>query len=229
MSHDFAGTTHGLTLQFGYNPASQIVSTVRSNDLYSWTGHGSGTTSSTADGLNRLDLHAGIVPTYDARGNLLADGTYSYTYSSENLMKSASVSGALNYDPLLRLYENYGTYFIHDGGQLVGDYYNGNIVGRYIPGPGTDEPLVQVDKLGARTWFHADERGSVIAGSNAAGANARIVLYDEYGKRGAPAPTGSASPARSTSSTTSTTTRPATTMRGWDGSSRRIRSATATG
>jgi hypothetical protein len=144
-------------------------------------------------------------------------------------MKSASVSGALNYDPLLRLYENYGTYFIHEGGQLVGDYYNGNIVGRYIPGPGTDEPLVQVDKLGARTWFHADERGSVIAGSNAAGANARIVLYDEYGKRGAPAPTGSASPARSTSSTTSTTTRPATTMRGWDGSSRRIRSATATG
>ncbi|HEX8307389.1 MAG TPA: RHS repeat-associated core domain-containing protein, partial [Allosphingosinicella sp.] len=44
--------------------------------------------------------------------------------------------------------------------------------------------LVQVDKFGTRTWFHSDERGSVIAGSNATGANSRIVLFDEYGKRG---------------------------------------------
>jgi RHS repeat-associated protein len=184
MTHDFASTTHDLTLSFAYNPASQILSTLRSNDLYAWTGHGSGTTSSTANGLNQLATHAGGTPTYDARGNLTSDGTYSYTYSSENLMTSGANSGLLEYDPLMRFYKSGPTYFIHEGGQLVGDYYNGNIVGRYIPGPGTDEPLGFVDKFGARTWFHSDERGSVIAGSNATGANARIVLYDEYGKRG---------------------------------------------
>jgi RHS repeat-associated protein len=184
MTHDFASTTHDLTLGFAYNPASQILSTLRSNDLYSWNGHGSGTTSSTANGLNQLATHAGGTPTYDARGNLTADGTYGYTYSSENLLKSFSTSGTLNYDPLMRFYENYGSYFIHEGGQLVGNYYNGNIVERTVPGPGTDEPLVSVNKFGARTWYHADERGSVIAGSNSTGANAGIVLFDEYGKRG---------------------------------------------
>jgi YD repeat-containing protein len=50
MTHDFAAATHDLTLSFDYNPASQIVSTLRSNDLYAWTGHGSGTSSSTAKG-----------------------------------------------------------------------------------------------------------------------------------------------------------------------------------
>jgi RHS repeat-associated protein len=157
---------------------------VRSNDLYAWNGHGSGTTSSTANGLNQLATHAGVTPTYDARGNLTSDGTYGYTYSSENLLKSFSTSGTLNYDPLMRFYENYSSFFIHDGGQLIGNYYNGNIVERTVPGPGTDEPLVSVNKFGARTWYHADERGSVIAGSNSTGANAGIVLFDEYGKRG---------------------------------------------
>jgi YD repeat-containing protein len=124
MTHDFASTTHDLTLSFAYNPASQILSTVRSNDLYAWTGHGSGTTSSTANGLNQLAAHAGVTPTYDARGNLTADGTYGYTYSSENLLKSFGATGTLNYDPLMRFYENYSTYCFCNplgfGGELPG-------------------------------------------------------------------------------------------------------------
>jgi len=186
MSHDFTGTTHDLTLGFSYNPASQIVSATRSNDLYAWNGHGNGTTSSTADGKNRLSSHAGATPTYDARGNLTFDGTYSYTYSSENLLTSGANSGPLGYDPLMRFYQSGPTYFIHDGvtGELIGDYYNGSIVGRHVPGAAADEPVGYVDKFGTRVFYHADERGSVIAGSNGSGANARIVLYDEYGKRG---------------------------------------------
>ena len=56
-----AGTANDLTSTFAYNPAGQIVSTTRSNpgsgpgqaDLYAFTGHGSGTTSTTSNGLNR--------------------------------------------------------------------------------------------------------------------------------------------------------------------------------
>jgi len=186
MSHDFTGTTHDLTLGFGYNPASQIVQNTRSNDLYAWNGHGSGTTSSSADGKNRLSSHAGATTTYDARGNLTNDGSVAYTYSSENLLTSTGSSGTLEYDPLMRFYKSGSTYFIHDGvtDELIGDYYNGNIVGRYVPGAAADEPVGFIDKFGARVFYHADERGSVIAGSNDSGANARIVLYDEYGKRG---------------------------------------------
>jgi RHS repeat-associated protein len=86
----------------------------------------------------------------------------------------------------MRFYKNYTAYFIHDGpsGQLIGEYYNGNIVSRHVPGAAADEPVGFVGSSGARTFYHADERGSVIAGSNDSGANARIVPYDEYGKRG---------------------------------------------
>jgi RHS repeat-associated protein len=184
MSHDFSGTAQDLTLTLAYNPASQIVSTTRSNGLYAWNGHGNGTTGSAADGLNRLDSLGGATPGYDAKGNLTYDGSTSYTYSSENLLTSTGNSGPLEYDPLMRFYKNYVTYFVHWGDEYLGEYYNGSIVARYVPGAGMDEPVGEVGKLGTRAYYHADERGSVIAGSNDAGANARIVLYDEYGKRG---------------------------------------------
>jgi YD repeat-containing protein len=51
---DFAGSANDLTSSFLYNPASQIVSTTRSNDAYAWTGHANGTTSTTADGRNQI-------------------------------------------------------------------------------------------------------------------------------------------------------------------------------
>jgi YD repeat-containing protein len=54
LSHDPAGTTHDLTLGFAYNPAGQIVENTRTNDLYSWTGHGNGATTTTANGLNQI-------------------------------------------------------------------------------------------------------------------------------------------------------------------------------
>jgi hypothetical protein len=95
-------------------------------------------------------------------------------------MTSGANSGTLGYDPLMRFYQSGTTSFVHDAdGQLIGDYYNGNIVGRYVPGAVDDEPVAQVTKTGARSWYHSDERGSVIAGSNNSGVNERIVTYDE--------------------------------------------------
>jgi RHS repeat-associated protein len=186
LSHDFSGTTQDLTLTFAYNPASQIVSTTRSNDLYAWDKHGSGTTSSSANGRNQLSSHAGATPTYDARGNLTNDGSVAYTYSSENLLTSTGTSGTLEYDPLMRFYKNYTQYFIHEAGsgQLLGEYYLGNIAARYVPGAAEDEPVGEIWKTGTRHYYHADERGSVIALGNDAGANEYILRFDEYGKRG---------------------------------------------
>jgi hypothetical protein len=65
-----------------HNPVSQIVSRTGSNDSYAWTGHGSGSTLSVADGLNRLSSIGGSAAGYDARGNLTSDPTSgkSYTY-----------------------------------------------------------------------------------------------------------------------------------------------------
>jgi hypothetical protein len=49
---DLGGTGNDLNLSFSYNPASQITSNTRSNDVCAWTGHGSGTTNASVNGLN---------------------------------------------------------------------------------------------------------------------------------------------------------------------------------
>ena len=42
---------------------------------------------------------------YDGRGNLISSGTSSYSYTSENYLKTGPDGLTLDYDPLGRLYE----------------------------------------------------------------------------------------------------------------------------
>ncbi|HLL30427.1 MAG TPA: RHS repeat-associated core domain-containing protein [Allosphingosinicella sp.] len=193
---DFAGTARDLTLGFAHNPASQIAATTRSNDLYAWTGHGSGTTSTNADGLNRI---AGWVNTlgYDSKGNITSDGTYTYAYSSENLLTSLTnpagtvqTSSTYAYDPLMRLAVIDSTNsaldvrFGYDGQEMVYEGLSDNRTRRYVHGPGTDEPLVGylVTPTGtSRLWYHGDERGSIVSLSNDSGTPGGIGKFDEYG------------------------------------------------
>jgi RHS repeat-associated protein len=188
-----AGTTHDLTLGFSYNPASQITSNTRSNDTYAWTGHGSGTASSPANGLNQLTSYGGAGISHDARGNVTYDPTngQGYGYSSENLLtivNGGSWTGTLVYDPAMRLYEagvNSKTRFVHDGHTRIAEYSSsGAQTARYIHGPGIDEPLVAYSGSGlaTRSFLHADERGSIVARSDDAGNVVSVGRYDEYGK-----------------------------------------------
>ncbi|WP_294092784.1 hypothetical protein [Sphingomonas sp.] len=39
LSQDMSGSTYDFTHSFTYNPAGQIASNTRSNDLYAWAGH----------------------------------------------------------------------------------------------------------------------------------------------------------------------------------------------
>jgi hypothetical protein len=64
----------------------------------------------------------------------------------------------------------------------VTEYNSSNtVLRRYVHGPGSDEPLVWYEGAGLtdRRWLHADERGSVIAVSNASGAVMATNSYDE--------------------------------------------------
>ena len=187
---NLTGTTNDQTLTFAYNSASQIASQTKSNDLFAWTGHGSGTTAITANGLNQLTAIGGAAPTYDARGNLTSDPTSgrTYAYSSENLLTSASGGATLAYDPLLRLRQVAAastTRFGYDGLAMIAEADASNAIQRrYVFGPADDEPLVQYEGAGItdRRWLHADERGSVVAISDAGGNAITINRYDEYGK-----------------------------------------------
>jgi YD repeat-containing protein len=176
---------HNLSLGFAYNPAGQIVSNSRDNDAYSWRGGTVGTTASTANALNQIATHGGVNLTYDAKGNLTSDGTRSYSYDAENRLKTVG-TGNVYHDPFGRLVWAQGDWvFDHEGSQLVTELEGGSyaILKRYVHGPGADEALVSYDGAGtaARRWLHADERGSIVAHSDTAGAVTHRLRYDEYG------------------------------------------------
>src|SRR4029077_11538041 len=128
----------------------------------------------------------GANTTHDTRGNLTLDPTTgnSYAYSSENLLTSATVGGnavTAAYDPLLRLTRVAGaatTRFGYDGlDTLIEiDSAGTTILRRYAPGDGVDEPVVWHEGSGTtgRRWLHADERGSIVAVSDASGAMLNI-------------------------------------------------------
>ncbi|CAM5373689.1 RHS repeat-associated protein OS=Sphingobium scionense OX=1404341 GN=GGQ90_002153 PE=4 SV=1 [Sphingobium scionense] len=190
LAQNLASTASDQTLGFVYSAGSQIVSRSSSNDAYAMRQQYNTNRSYTVNGLNQY-LTAGVTtPTYDGRGNLTGLDGASYTYSSENLLKSATRVGivtALTYDPMARLYQVSGAAtrrLLYDGMNLVAEYDgSGNVLRRYVHGPNNDEALVWYEGSGTSTryWLHADERGSVIAVSNSSGAADSINAYDPWG------------------------------------------------
>lgn len=187
MSWDLSGTNYDQSLTFAHNPAGQITSTTRSNDGYAYTANADTNTATTVNGLNQATgVGAGTV-TYDARGNLASTGSNSYTYSAENHLLTGPVA-TYTYDPLGRLYRVSSTtggdsYFMYDGDKNAGWFAStGSTVTRNVFGPGDDEPLVQYAvATSSRTWQTADERGSIVLGTNDSGGVYWTNKYDEYG------------------------------------------------
>ncbi len=77
------------------------------------------------------------------------------------------------------------TRFAYDGAQIASEVANpsGAPLRRYVYGPGDDEPLVWYEGTGTtdKRWLVQDERGSVVAVTNASGLATAINSYDEYG------------------------------------------------
>ena len=200
LTHDIGGTAADLTITLGgYNPAGQIGSKTRSNDSYAWTGHYNVDRGYTSNGLNQLATSGGIAQSYDGRSNLVTGPPgVAYSYTSDNQLYLASSQSYLYHDPAGRL--NYisaeSVYLGYEGGQLVAEYSlaaaNAPILRRYVPGPGTDEPVVWYEGAGLtdRRWLHADEQGSIVAVSDGSGNPLAINTYNEYGISGIYGQTG---------------------------------------
>ncbi|NIJ20938.1 RHS repeat-associated protein [Sphingomonas naasensis] len=191
LSQDLVGSAQDFTHSFSYNPAGQIASLTRNNDSYAWTGHYNVDRPYGVNGRNQLTTAGATSLGYDGRGNLTSSGASIYAYTSENRMYSAPGGVAMAYEPaggqLLQLYTGAGvdTRFVWSGSQMVGEIVvpSGAMTRRYVPGPGTDEPVVWYEGSGTsdRRWLHADERGSIVAVSDGSGNAIGINRYDEYG------------------------------------------------
>jgi len=186
MLHGLAGTGHDATWTYGRDPASQISSQARDNDAYAWGGHYAVNRAYTTNGLNQYSAAGGATITYDANGNLVADGTSTYTYDIENRLIGRSGGVALVYDPLGRLFSvtssTTATQFLYDGHALVAEYASGAMTRRYVHNVGADVPLLSYAgaNLSLPSYLHADHQGSIVAVSDPWGAGT-INSYDEYG------------------------------------------------
>lgn len=184
LNHELAGSSADLEVGFGYNPAGQIVSRTSNNDAYSWNGYASGTTGYAADGLNRYTTVGGTAPTYDARGNTTSAGGQTFGYNSRNQLFTTGNGGLWYRGPTGMLGQESGVGNLDWVGAHLSTIQNSGVDRRYVYAPGEDTPLVWYEGAGTsdKRWLHTDERGSVIAVSDASGNALAINRYDEYGQ-----------------------------------------------
>jgi RHS repeat-associated protein len=129
---------------------------------------------------------------YDPNGNLIQKvengETWTYEWNAENQLtrvtKDTVEVATFKYDPLGRRIEKTTapgtTTFIYDGGDVVRKTSPGD-QRHYVHGPGGDEVLSEEISGGARTFYHADALGSVVAGSDNSGAQVFARSYETWG------------------------------------------------
>jgi len=142
-----------------------------------------------SNSLNQYASVNGVPFTYDGNGNLTSDGVNTYAYDAENRLVGATTllySSMYTYDPFgRRISKKVGsvtTSYVHDGDQVIVEYDgSGQMLRRYIYGPGIDQPVCM--KTGsALYYYHFDGLGSVIALTDASGNVVETFAYTPYGE-----------------------------------------------
>ncbi len=202
LAHDLAGGAGDVTYANGFSPAHQIVSEATSNASYVWQPPALASDSYGAvNALNQYPSVNGDALTWDSNGNLLTANGWTYGHDPENrLVHARNADGSIDLttlsDPLGRrtaktvaFSEAGPTRFVHAGDAEIGEYTRfGGLIRRFVPGPAIDEYIAMVQPPaedgtpGAKTFFHANRQGSVIAMSDATGNQVEgPYTYDAYG------------------------------------------------
>ena len=137
--------------------------------------------------LNQYTAVNDVTYHYDLGGNLTSDGVHSYTYDAENqLIACPDRSANYTYDPFGRrtakTVDHATTVYLHDGDRVIMEYdgASGDVLRRYVHGPGLDE-LVCMVAPSSRHYYHFDSLGSVIALSDESGAVEERYAYSPFG------------------------------------------------
>jgi RHS repeat-associated protein len=194
LTLDLAGTAGDVTRTYGYDRAGALSSQTTSNSNYDWNGYYNVSRAYTNDGEDLYKTSGTKTLTYDLRGNLAGDGTWTFAYDFDNRLKTAGTKSgtslAYTYDTVGRLVtravgRTAGNRFLYDGNQLIGEYSStGTLIRRFVRGPAMDEALVVYDGTGAttKTWLYSDHEGSVTATATAAGELGSALSYGPFGE-----------------------------------------------
>lgn len=192
LVNNFVGSANSYSLT--RNNVGQILGLGVSDSSFVWHPAGTGTTSyGAADNVNKYPTVGGATLTYDGNKNLTFDGTWTYSFDTENHLLSATsggVTASYVYDPYQRQAQKTvsgtATRFIYDGLRLIATYDgSGTLLNRYVHGPGVDEPAIQVTSGGVQSFFHRDFQGSVVATTNSSGAVTNKYTYSPFGESAA--------------------------------------------
>ena len=190
LVHNFVGSSVSFTC--ASSTINQLTNWASSDSTYIWHPAASGTTSyGTADSVNRYPSVGGTTYSYDGNQNLSGNGTWTYSYDTENHLLSASMTGtsaSFVYDPLHRQSQktvgSTKTRYLYAGWMRLADYDGtaGTLQNRYIYGTGMDEPIIIVSSAGVVSYLHADRLGSIIAQTNSSGAVTNKATYSPFGE-----------------------------------------------
>ena len=130
----------------------------------------------------------------DPNGNLTTktEGTDNWTYewNANNQLSRVTKNGVeqvrFSYDPMGRRVEKIAggvtTAYAYEGSNVLRETRGGSTL-KYVHGRLVDEPLA-VEDGGQATYLHADGLGSVVKGTNSAGAVTLVREYDAWGNLG---------------------------------------------
>jgi RHS repeat-associated protein len=190
---------NATTLTFNYQryPSGRMKGISATDVFYLPQPAAAASTGYVVNNLNEYTSIGGNSIVHDLNGNLTSwvavDGRQTYTYDSENRLRTAAVGGATaasityDYDPLgRRISKTVGTTvtrFLNDADEEIAEYdgATGALQRRYITGPKVDDRIARVDASGTKTYYHVNHQGSVIATTDAAGTVGQRMSYDEYG------------------------------------------------
>jgi RHS repeat-associated protein len=193
LAHTFVGSN--VTFAYNHDQTHEITAIGVTDPTYMWHPQMSvSTTYNAANSINQYPKVGSNNFSYNGSGCLTSDGIWSYGYDTDNQLISASMTGTsigLVYDPLQRQAQKSvtttgttNTRYIYSAWQRIADYdgTSGLLLNRYVYGPGLDEPLIQITSGGTTTFYHSDQRNSVIAISNGSGNNIDKNTYGPFGE-----------------------------------------------
>lgn len=177
------GTTVLGTVTYGYDAAGRRI---EMGGTWARTTLPPPLTSAVYDDANRLTQWNGTTLTYDDAGNVLSEGSRTYSWDARNRLSALGglQPASFQYDAFgRRIGKSTGagtTEYVYDGPQAVQELSEATPSANLLYGPGIDELLRRTSGATAR-WLVADGLGSALALTDPEGAVQTRYTYDAFG------------------------------------------------